>query len=62
MPGRKKEDNDADADFIEVNPYGDMICSVIFLAEIAALLWHAQVPLAITEHAKVNPTNVNTHR
>ena len=56
MPGRNKKD-EKEADFIEINPYGDMICTFIFLAEIAALLWHAKVTVAIfllTTHAQAN--------
>lgn len=55
MPGRKKKD-DKDTDFIVINPTGDMICTCIFLAEIAALFWHAKVNFlsVTTQHAQVN--------
>lgn len=46
VPDRSKKD-DEKPDFIEINPYGDMICTFIFLAEIAALLRHAKVSLVI---------------
>lgn len=59
MSDRQKEDEQAaDADFIEINPYGDMACTIVFIVQITATLWHAKVSVTNTQEEKVIRNNV----